>query len=94
MWESPIEMTTKHSLAGLYEMRFEKFNTDRSNLASFFGKTLEIPDCTWKHLVVEIRAFKASNCTDFDRISALYLCLASKCVEADISDELRRVREV
>ena len=86
-------MTTKHSLAKLYEIQFQKFNTDRSNLASFFGKTLGIPNCNWEHLVEEVRAFKASNCSDFDRISSLYLCLASKCVEADSAEELRRVGE-
>jgi hypothetical protein len=42
VWESPIEMTTKHSLAKLYEIQFQKFNTDRSNLAGFFGKTIGI----------------------------------------------------
>lgn len=87
-------MTTKHSLAKLYEIQFQKFNTDRSNLAGFFGKTVGIPNCNWEHLVAEVRDFKASNCTDFDRINALYLCLESKCVEADSANKLRRVGEM
>jgi hypothetical protein len=78
VWESPIEMTTKHSLARLYANHFRKFSADRSNLASFFSKTLEIPNCNWEHLIEEIRAFKSSNCTDFDRISTLYECLANE----------------
>jgi hypothetical protein len=71
-------MTTKHSLAKLYANHFPKFSVDRSNLASFFSMTLEIPNCNWEHLVEEIRAFKSSNCNNFDRISTLYECLANK----------------
>jgi hypothetical protein len=82
-------MMTKHSLAKLYASQFQQFNADRSNLANFFGKTLEIPNCNWEHLVEEIRAFKSSNYTDFDRISALYSCLADECRIANSADKLK-----
>ena len=75
VWESPIETITKHSLEKLYAHHFQKFNEDHSSLANFFSKTLEIPNCNWEQLVEEVRAFKSSDCTDFDRISMLYECL-------------------
>jgi hypothetical protein len=89
VWESPIEMTTRHSLAKLYENHFRKFGADRSNLANFFSKTLEIPKCNWEHLTEEIRTFKSSNYTDFDRISALYECLANERLIAISADKLK-----
>lgn len=81
-------MTTKHSLAKLYANFFQQFNADRSNLANFFSKTLNIPNCSWKHLVEEIGAFKSSHCTDFDRISALYKCLSDLHLIAISADNL------
>ena len=89
VWESPIEMMTKHSLAKLYASQFQQFSADSSNLANFFGKTLEIPNCNWEDLVKEIRAFKSSGCTNFDRISALYTCLADQCRIANSADNLK-----
>jgi len=89
VWESPIEMTTKHSLAKLYANHFQKFSADRSILVSFFSKTLEIPNSNWEHLIEEIRAFKSSNCTDFDRISALYECLANERLIDISADKLK-----
>jgi hypothetical protein len=92
VWESSIEMTTKHSLAKLYANHFQKFSADRSNLTSFFWKTLEIPNCNWEHLIEEIRTFKSSNCTNFDRISELYECLANEhliAISAESADKLK-----
>jgi hypothetical protein len=58
-------------------------------MANFFTKTLGIPNCNWEYLVEEIREFKASDGADFDRISALYSCLASECREGNIVDKLK-----
>ena len=82
-------MTTKHSLAQLYANHFQQFSADRSSLDNLFSKILKIPNCNWQHLVQEIRDFKSSNCTDFDRISALYKCLADKHLIAISVDELK-----
>lgn len=82
-------MTAKYSLAKLYEDSFERFSTDRSNLANFFSGTLEIPDHDWEDLVEEIRAFKSSDCTDFDRVSELYKCLADERLTAISTEQLR-----
>ncbi|KAK3684086.1 hypothetical protein B0T22DRAFT_385008 [Podospora appendiculata] len=77
VWEAPIQLRAKHSLVPLYSATFgHKFATDRSTLANFFSSTLKIRNCTWEDIVDDIRAFRNRKETDFDRIAALYTCLA------------------
>jgi hypothetical protein len=59
----------------LYEGYFEHSETDKMTLTQFFRTTLEVPNATWRHFVDEIKHLNASNCTDFDRINSLYICL-------------------
>lgn len=82
-------MTTKYSLAAIYSRTFPKFEENRSQLSSFFSRSLGIPDCSWEDLVEEIRDFKSSENTDFDRISELYTCLNDFELDDESADALR-----
>ena len=90
MWDSPIEMVSKHSLARLYENRFKRlFEEDHAALCAFFTQTLQVPNCTWEDLVREIQDFKSSKCTDFDRIRSLYKCLENMDLIRINADNMR-----
>jgi hypothetical protein len=69
-------MTTKYPLAKLYSKSFAQVNGGLSRLANFFLRTLNVPNCTWEHIVEEIRAFKSGNSINLDRVVELYKGLA------------------
>lgn len=75
MWETTVELTTKHSLVKLYENSFPGFQADKVYLADFFNVILGISDCSWMDIIGEIKALKSSDFVDFDRICLLYSCL-------------------
>ncbi|KAK3367905.1 hypothetical protein B0H63DRAFT_489977 [Podospora didyma] len=103
VWEAPMELTKKHSLSLIYQRAFPNFDRDRSHFHAFFSSTLEIPDCTWRDLVEELKSLRAhsqrNNATDLDKESAhntankIYECLRDMKLIAISASELKNVFE-
>ncbi|KEF63281.1 uncharacterized protein A1O9_01258 [Exophiala aquamarina CBS 119918] len=86
VWDGPKNLLSKYSIKALCETFLAASEEASVLLQSFFRVTLGIPDCTWKHLVEEIKHLKAISCTDFDRMSNLYVLLEGSLSSSGRSD--------
>lgn len=71
-------LSTKHPLEKLYSSAFQIPEGGFALLASFFRQTLDVPNCTWKNIMDEIRFFRDGDddSFDLDKASQLYKCLS------------------
>ncbi len=77
MWNAPQKLKTKFALRLAYEPYFQLNSVDNDYSTHFFTQTLGITDCTWEIYIDELKALKASDCTDADAISTIYEALDS-----------------
>lgn len=73
--DAPGDMIHKHPIMARYEAAFSSDDADLNMLASFFGDTMGIEKCSWRHNVDEIKALKNEKCSDFDRVTNQYIQL-------------------
>lgn len=78
LWKAPIAMFTKYTLARAYTLTFSSSDDNLSCHETFFVRTLGIPNCTWEHVVDEIRDYTIGVLIDLDltRARELYKCLS------------------
>lgn len=71
-------MFTKYTLARAYTFTFSSSDDSLACHETFFVRTLGIPNCTWEHVVDEIRDYTIGLLTDLDltRARELYKCLS------------------
>jgi hypothetical protein len=71
-------MFTKYTLARAYTLTFSSSDDSLACHETFFVRTLGIPNCTWEHVVDEIRDYTIGVLIDFDltRARELYKCLS------------------
>lgn len=79
LWNSPIEMLTKYTLARAYTPTFQTSDDSFIGLETFFVRTLGVPNCSWEHVVDEIRDYTTGIVfidLDLGRARELYKCLS------------------
>ncbi|KAK7425103.1 hypothetical protein QQX98_000017 [Neonectria punicea] len=91
LWDAHESMQTAYPLEHLYRTEFERSQEDLEVLGQFFKATLQIPDCSWKTYLNEIRHLKLTGSDDFDCIYKLYNCLeiASQGLSEQAAEHLR-----
>ncbi|KAK4146669.1 uncharacterized protein C8A04DRAFT_9676 [Dichotomopilus funicola] len=91
LWNSPIPIVTKYTLARAYTSAFPDSDDILAPLHTFFVRTLDIPNCTWKHIVAEIRHYSLGVFDDFDldRARELYKCLFDMRLEGTPARNLK-----
>ena len=84
-------MQIKYPVKPLCQAHFAASESGASSLNQFFRATLGLSDCTWSHLVDEVKHLKAASCTDFDRINGLYI-LIDKSIDRTEVNDIERLR--
>src|SRR5436853_2355710 len=90
VWNGPQAMQTKYPVKPLCQAYFAASEFGASSLDQFFRATLGLSDCTWSHLVNEVKHLKATSCTDFDRINGLYT-LIDKSIDITKVNDIERL---
>lgn len=94
LWDTPIPIVTKHTLAGAYKSVFSPSDDSLATLERFFVSTLGIPTCTWEHVVAEIRHYSVGvllDDLDLNRARELYKCLFEMRLEGAAARDLKYV---
>ncbi|EXJ63403.1 uncharacterized protein A1O5_11452 [Cladophialophora psammophila CBS 110553] len=92
LWDGPQDMQTKYPVKTLCQAFLTASGPGDSSLEQFFRTTLELPDCSWTHLVDELKHLKTSGCTDFDQVNSLYN-LINELVGKTNVDDVQKLRE-
>ncbi|KAI0835964.1 hypothetical protein F5Y06DRAFT_114649 [Hypoxylon sp. FL0890] len=79
---APISMGSLFPILPLYRAAFASSRLDFSNISKFLHDTLEIPKCTWSHIVDELRFLKSSIC-EKSEVQVFYEYLGKKGIGAD-----------
>lgn len=84
-------MQTRYPVKALCQAYFTASEAGASSLDQFFRSTLGLADCSWSHLLDEVKYLKATSCTDFDRISDLYTLIDQSIGRTNV-DDIERLR--
>ncbi|OTA86918.1 hypothetical protein M434DRAFT_399722 [Hypoxylon sp. CO27-5] len=90
--DGPISMRTLYPVLPLYRAAFVKSNLDFPNLTTFLRDTLEIPKCSWNHIVDELKSLKTSDC-EKSEVQGLYKYLEKMKLSGDAFSRIKDVFE-
>ncbi|KAH6617397.1 hypothetical protein F5144DRAFT_520469 [Chaetomium tenue] len=96
LWNSPIEMLTKYTLARAYTPTFTTNDDSLIRLEAFFVRTLGIPNCSWEHVVEELRDYTTGIVfinLDLSRARELYKCLSEMRLQGTALSKLKETFE-
>ncbi|KAI1137757.1 hypothetical protein F5Y05DRAFT_386264 [Hypoxylon sp. FL0543] len=79
---APISMASRYSILALYRTAFASSGLDFSNISKFLHDVLEIPKCSWNHIVEELTPLKIGVC-DKAEVQVFYKCLNKMRISDD-----------
>lgn len=72
LWDAPATMMITYSLRSRFEEVVGSTSTEGSNIEKLFSEVLDIPNCTWRNIVDELRYINENAAEDNADILELY----------------------